>query len=496
MFITGLLFSYIVLNAQAWLQVGQDIDGDVAGDMSGYSVAVNTDGSVVAIGAYKNDDNGSDAGQVRVFRNNNGTWTQIGEDIEGMVDDGAGFSVSISSDGSTVAVGCPYSNQNGTMKGLVRVYKNINGSWEQIGPDIVGENDVDHFGYSVSLSADGEVVAVGAIYNSETGTWAGHVRVYRYDSNTWLQIGQDIDGEAAYDRFGYTVSLNSDGSVLAVGAPYNVGDAETGGGQVRVFRNENDSWVQVGQAINGSEYNEHSGNSVSLSADGTILAIGAPYNDGTGPDAGQVRIYRNENGTWTQLGQSINGEAAGDYSGYSVSLSDDGQTVAIGAIYNSGSYPNAGHVRVYTLLSGNWTKMGQDINGEAEGDYSGCSVSLSGDATTVAIGAYNNDGNGDNAGHVRVYKFDPTDVSDLKMPVFVVYPNPTDGDFTVELNNDFQVNKETLVEIYDVTGIKVYEKNLAGKKTYINTDLSNGIYFYQIKNRGKVLFTGKLVVRH
>ena len=79
------------------------------------------------------------------------------------------------------------------------------------------------------------------------------------------------------------------------------------------------------------------------------MAIGAPYNDGTGTDAGHVRIYQNISGTWTQVGSDIDGEVSGDYSGYSVSLSSDGSTVAIGAMLNGGNGADAGHVRVYTV---------------------------------------------------------------------------------------------------------------------------------------------------
>ena len=102
----------------------------------------------------------------------------------------------------------------------------------------------------------------------------------------------------------------------------------------------------------------------------------------------------------SQLGLAIDGEAAGDFSGYSVALSSDGSRVAIGAPYNGS---NAGHVRIYDLDGGTWTQVGSDINGEAEGDISGHSVALSSDGSRVAIGAYNNDGNGNGAGHVRMY---------------------------------------------------------------------------------------------
>ena len=94
-------------------------------------------------------------------------------------------------------------------------------------------------------------------------------------------------------------------------------------------------WTQVGLDIDGEAANDQSGQSVSLSADGSIMAIGAPDNAGNGAASGHVRVYKNVAGTWTQIGVDINGEAADDNSGYSVSLSADGATIAIGAPYNT-----------------------------------------------------------------------------------------------------------------------------------------------------------------
>jgi LPXTG-motif cell wall-anchored protein len=146
-----------------------------------------------------------------------------------------------------------------------------------------------------------------------------------------------------------------------------------------------------------------SGYSVAMSGDGSRIAIGARNNDGNGSNAGHVRVYTLINGTWTQTGADIDGEAAGDRSGYSVAMSKDGSRIAIGAPNNDGTGSDAGHVRVYTLISGTWTQIGADIDGEADDDYSGYSVAMSGDGSRIAIGAINNDGKGSNAGHVRVF---------------------------------------------------------------------------------------------
>ena len=109
---------------------------------------------------------------------------------------------------------------------------------------------------------------------------------------------------------------------------------------------------------------------------------------------------------WVQLGTDIDGEAELDHSGYSVSLSADGLTLAIGAKDNSNSKgTNSGHVRIYQYASGAWSQLGLDINGEAANDQSGSSISISADGLTVAIGADLNNASGTDYGHVRIYSY-------------------------------------------------------------------------------------------
>jgi hypothetical protein len=139
------------------------------------------------------------------------------------------------------------------------------------------------------------------------------------------------------------------------------------------------------------------------------VAIGAVDNDGNGSRSGHVRIFQwtESTSTWTQMGADIDGEAAGDRSGSSVSLSSDGNTVAIGALLNDGNGSRSGHVRIFqwTESSSTWTQVGADIDGEAARDQSGFSVSLSSDGKTVAIGSIYNDGNGADSGHVRIFQW-------------------------------------------------------------------------------------------
>eukprot|EP00979_Chaetoceros_neogracilis_P013664 scaffold3990_cov284-Chaetoceros_neogracile.AAC.5 len=312
-------------------------------------------------------------------------------------------------------------------------------SWVQMGADIDGEAAGDRSGESVSLSNDGTVVAIGAPYNDENGSNSGHVRIYAWDSNSWVQRGNDIDGEAAYDYSGASVSLSNDGTVVAIGAPYNDGVNGSNSGRVRIYAwdSATKSWVQRGNDIDGDAYNDNSGRSVSLSNDGTVVAIGAPCNDENGSNSGHVRIYAWDSASWVQRGNDLDGEAAYDYSGRSVSLSNDSTVVAIGAYANDENGSHSGHVRIYAWDSTSWVQRGNDLDGEAAYDYSSGGVSLSNDGTVVAIGAVGNDENGSNSGHVRIYAWDSATKS------WVQRGNDIDGDAiydesgrSVSLSND------------------------------------------------------------
>jgi len=383
-----------------WVQVGSDIDGEAAGDYSGKSVSWSSDGSRVAIGAPNNYGGADYAGHVRVYDWTGSAWIQLGSDINGeAVADRSGYSVSLSSNGTRVAIGAPYNDGGGDNAGHVRVYDWTGSAWIQVGSDIDGEAAGDYSAETVSLSSNGTRVAIGASNNDGGGIYRGHVRVYNLMSGNWVQVGSDIDGEADFSSSSTSLSLSPDGSTVAIGARYN----SMMTGHVRVYGLTGGAWAQLGSDIDGEAAFDGLGTSVSLSVDGSRIAIGATGNDGGGGNAGHVRVYDLTGGAWVQVGSDIDGEAAGDNSGFSVSLTSDGLRVAIGAPYNDGGGIDAGQVRVYDLTGGAWVQVGCDINGEAAGDESGLPVSLTSGGFRVAIGAIANDGAGSLAGHVRVY---------------------------------------------------------------------------------------------
>ena len=230
-------------------------------------------------------------------------------------------------------------NDGGSGSGHVRVFKYSNNAWTQMGSDIDGTGENEFVGNTVDLNDDGTIVAFSA-YGKDQFT--GAVRVFEYSNNAWTQLGSDIDGEAVSNFFGISVSINGDGTIVAAGAHGHNNQA----GHVRIYEYSNNVWTQMGSDINGGT-KDNFGFYLSIDNDGNTLAIGAYNDDDGGEDAGQVRIFEYSNDAWTQVGDDIDGEAAGDNFGIGLSISGDGSTVAIGGWKNDGSHTDAGHVQVF-----------------------------------------------------------------------------------------------------------------------------------------------------
>ena len=326
-----------------------------------------------------------------------GDQTKLGGDLTGEDSDRQGQSIAYNEDATIMAVGA---NEHDNKRGTVRVYQmDLLGNWEQMGEDVDGFEENDNQGFSVSLSGNGYTLAVGAIGHDFS---RGAVRVYEYKFSKWTQIGSDLDGESFDESQGSSVSLSSDGNTLAVGA-YGFDNYR---GTVRIYQRVMNQWGLMGVKLDGKNItnqitlgsvNDYHGTAVSLSNDGLTLGVGA---SGVDDDTGSVRIYK-FNSFWTQLGQNIPGTDISDFQGNSISISASGKTIAVGAY---GHDKNKGTARVYRYGSSKWSQVGQDLDGEKENDYHGRSVSLSSNGLTLAVGAYGHD---NNKGTVKVYNIPP-----------------------------------------------------------------------------------------
>jgi Ni/Co efflux regulator RcnB len=304
----------------SWQQVGNTISGELAGnayECSGGPVAMSADGSRIVAVAL-NGDCDFHTGSVSVFQFVNDSWQKVGNTITGdKPHDRFGASVAMSADGSRIAIGAPQDTQIDPSKGLVRVFDEptIGSDWTQIGDDIVGIENVDGFGFSVAMAADGSRIIAGAPFFAADSR--GQVRVFEEPKtgSDWIQVGPDIDGENSREFFGKNVAITAEGSRIAVN-----------GGDVRIFQLVNDSWPKVGNDINGAS------DSVAMSADGSRIAIGdRSFRGGEFGNLGRVRVFGQPSTSapdWNQIGSDI----LADDLGFAVAMSADGATVVAGAI--------------------------------------------------------------------------------------------------------------------------------------------------------------------
>lgn len=478
------LFLFNSINAQ--IQLGSDLDGEAQGDYFGSALSLSSDGQFLAVGADQNDGGGMDAGHVRVFQKSGSTWVQRGGDIDSPSGgDYFGTSVAISDDGNRVVIGSKYSNVNGGASGHASVFSYNGSSWSQLGTDIDGEAAFDYAGYAVDMSDDGNTIAIGATHNDGSGNQdCGHARVYSYSGGNWVQKGGDIDGEASLDNSGWSVSLSSDGSRIAIGAYKNQANGMDAG-HVRVYTFTSGNWAQVGADIDGG-VDDRFGWDVALSDDGYTVVVGATHNtNAVGYQAGVTRVYKLVGGSWTQLGQDLVGESLVDWFGYSVAISGDGTVIASGAIRNDGTGPDGGTVKVFQLVGTSWSQIGTDIDSENAGDWFGHAVSLSSDGSIVAIGALNNNpsGTAPYTGHVRCFDLTGVLSSDEEVSAPTdnvrVFPNPSTGLLTLELG---KMIDQVTVTISNVTGKVLYQNNFEQiETTQLELSDTSGVYFVKIE---------------
>ncbi len=292
-----------------------------------------------------------------------------------ILDQEYGSSVSISGDGQRAAVSGSVSNVFGPIQGLAEVWEYDGSTWNQLGQPIFTALVSVRVSAEVELSGDGNTLAFATLYNDDQDLSVGAVDVYKYNeiNSQWEPRGNQITGGVAGNRAGLKVTLNDSGEVLGIGSRYYSTDSDQEVGRARgfVYDSVNDVWVENGSET-GDVAEDHYGSAIAVTPDGLHAAVGATGFDHFGEenktDVGYVRVYSFENSGWLQLGNDIIGEGEGDKSGFSVAIAKTTSLlrVAIGAIFNDGNGIDAGHVRVYDYNSdqNSWIQAGSDIDGQ------------------------------------------------------------------------------------------------------------------------------------
>ena len=385
------------------------------GDQFGNVIALSADGNTLAVGAFsessaatgvnanQNDNSLPQAGAVYVFTRSGATWTQ-------------------------------------------QAYIKASNTGRAAAGDTFG--DGDQFGFSLALSEDGNTLAVGAVsedsmadgsnsnQHDDSFTSAGAVYVFARNGNTWAQqayLKADASTNTVLgDQFGYAMSLSANGNTLAVGVYDESGSGRTvnapinrqrnGSGAVYIFVRSGTTWTrEVYLKTWNAEGGDSWGSSVALSADGNTLAVGSLDEDclcpgvHTDPGVGAVdqksdtssgaaAVFVRNGTTWTQQAYiKASNPGQGDWFGVRLALSSDGSTLAVGAQNEDGATRNingpqnddateAGAVYVFTRTGTAWTPLAyvKGANTDAYDEFGG-SVALTRDGRTLVVGARGED---------------------------------------------------------------------------------------------------------
>jgi hypothetical protein len=330
----GRIYVYELSYNQApstWNQLGlssEIIVGLSNDDQFGWDLALSSDGRVVAGSSIASDESGINCGQVRLFElsSNTNKWLQKGFAINGQtLGSESGYSISLAGNGNRIAIGAWKDNLNGTNAGAVRVYdfSSSVSDWRQQGQTIAGEPGT-YEGYATALSLDGLTLASGClnVNNANNIINAGQVKTFTWTGTTWENKGIIQGPDISYLYFGRSLKLSANGNTIVVGAPgYNI-PAITNVGQAYVYRYQT-TWTQLGQSLVGISGTDEFGASVAISNDGSIVSIGSDNNSN---NRGYVRVFAYANNYWNQVSNVLSGKTVTSKAGIHA-LSGDGTTL-------------------------------------------------------------------------------------------------------------------------------------------------------------------------
>ena len=435
-----------------------------AGDRFGDSIAMSADRSTLAVGAYleasaatgvngdQTDDTATSAGAVYVFTRTGQSWTQqayLKPSNTGAGDE-FGYRVALTGDGSTLVVGAyredsaatgaggDQANNAATDAGAVYVFARTGTSWSQetyLKASNTGAGDL--FGVSIAISGDSSVLAVGAFgedggavgiggnQTDNSAPNAGAVYVFRRVGATWVQEAYcKATNASAGDQFGDNVALSSDGATLVTAAVAEDSsgtgldgnqsdDTANEAGAVYVFARTGTTWNQEAYVkASNTGAGDQFGYKVAMSADGSVFAVGAAFEDSSGPanqaddttaEAGAVYVFTRAATTWTQQAyvKAPNAAAGDRFGGGGLAFSSNGSVLAISALGEdsaatgtSGNMaddtaPDAGALYLVARSAAGWTHTlyVKASNSGAQDLFGSALANAGGDGSLIAVGA-------------------------------------------------------------------------------------------------------------
>jgi regulation of enolase protein 1 (concanavalin A-like superfamily) len=314
-----------------------------------------------------------------------------------------GYSVSISGDGNTAIAGAYNEDTGATDAGSAYIFTRSGTTWTQQAKIQASDKQAyDQFGWSVSISSNGNTAIVGAYTEDTGGSSAGAAYIFTRSGTTWTQQAKiQASDKATNDLFGYSVSISGDGNTAIAGALF-----EEYGGSAYIFTRSGTTWTQQAKIqASDRQASDFFGSSVSMSSNGNTAIVGAMFEDTGGSSAGAAYIFTRSGTTWTQQVKiQASDKQASDNFGVSVAISDDGNTAIVGAYTEDTGGTNAGAAYIFTRSGTTWTQQAKiQASDKQASDFFGHSVAISSNGNTALVGAYNDHTGSDRTGSAYIF---------------------------------------------------------------------------------------------
>ena len=357
--------------------------GGASGDRFGNAVALSADGSTAIVGSSLDDVGANnDQGSAIVFTKSGNPWNEETKllDSTGSAQDGFGNDVALSDDGNTALVGSYFKSG----KGAAIVFTRSGGIWTQQAEltDSTGAAN-NYFGLSVALSSDGNTALVGSPYSAVGGTnAAGSVLVFTRSGGIWTQQTRlSYSAKTSGDQFGFRVALSADNTTALIGVIGDDPNGKSNQGSAVVFTQSMGTWTEQSTlTYNTFQTFNFFGYSVALSNDGNTALVGA--------SGGQYAVVFTRSGsTWT-LENVFTGTGSSTGFGRVVALSGEGDIALIGAPLDDVPSIDQGSVTLFIKRDGVWSEETTLVDNNLYVDnFFGTSVALSKNNNIILIGA-------------------------------------------------------------------------------------------------------------
>lgn len=286
-----------------------------------------------------------------------------------------------------LAIGSPY--YVGTnWEGLARVFAYTGTNWEQLGGDFFGETNDE--ACELTLNAAGDILAIGARQQHNNGN--GYTKILQWDGSAWSQLGATILGPEQSSFSGQSIALNASGGIIAIGEPGFGGGSNYG--QVRVFEFNGTAWAQKGSSLNLSPQGYNAGFRVFISDAGHTVGVSGN---------GKVRIYNWGSGAWVLSFEFTDPVFDSFDDTEMTAMSPDGNTIILSS-WRHGESVNgysAGFFKIFKNENGNWSQKGSDVNGDPGDLLIGAAISPLADRLLAVAGRTG----GEPPGYVRLFNW-------------------------------------------------------------------------------------------